>query len=164
MTRRAGYFLVLVILTLAGTGALGRLGFHFDRRQLLSIAIFSTFIFGTLLFGELRLALALGGVALLLALNLLTIEQLPRAAKLDVLIFLASILLVVGYLEQNEFFEHLVGVLVRLVGPRPQAILIVLMLSASAASAVLGEVAGILCMIGVLLHLTSRYKLNCTPF
>src|SRR5204862_793714 len=50
------------------------------------------------------------------------------------------------------------------VGPRPEWLLISLMLMASISSALVGEVTAILFMAGAMLHLTSRYKLNPVPF
>src|SRR6185503_17605640 len=45
-----------------------------------------------------------------------------------------------------------------------QLLLIVLMIIASVASALVGEVTAILFMAGAMLHLTSRYKLQPAPF
>src|SRR5438270_180006 len=86
-----------LLLFLRGTGLL-----VFDVRQIASILIFSTFIYGTLLFGEFRLAFAFGGIALLMAGNLLTVDRFTQAADLDVLVFLIGTFLVIGFLEENS--------------------------------------------------------------
>jgi Na+/H+ antiporter NhaD/arsenite permease-like protein len=150
---------VLLLILLRGTGAL-----VFSPKQILSIGIFSMFIYGTLLFGEFRLAFAFGGIALLMACSLLTVERFTQAASLDVLVFLIGTFLVIGYLEECRFFEHVVSAIVTAVGPRPQLLLITLMIIASLASALVGEVTAILFMGGAMLHLTSKYKLNPVPF
>jgi Na+/H+ antiporter NhaD/arsenite permease-like protein len=136
----------------------------FDARQISSIGIFSMFIYGTLLFGEFRLAFAFGGIALLMIANLITVERFTQAADLDVLIFLIGTFLVIGYLEENQFFEHVVSAIVGAIGPRPQTLLLVLMIMASLFSALVGEVTAILFMAGAMLHLTGRYRLNPAPF
>src|SRR4051812_9158869 len=136
----------------------------FSGRQILSIGIFSMFIYGTLLFGEFRLAFAFGGIALLMACNLLTVERFTQAASLDVLIFLIGTFLVIGFLEESRFFEHIVSAIVGAIGPRPQWLLIVLMMIASISSALVGEVTAVLFMAGAMLHLTGKYKLNPIPF
>src|SRR5438270_13858606 len=142
----------LVVLTvLHWTGAL-----VFNARQITSIFIFSMFIYGTLLFGDFRLAFAFGGIALLMVCNLLTVERFTQAASLDVLIFLIGTFLVIGYLEESRFFEHVVSAVVKAVGPRPQRLLLVLMIIASLASALVGEVTAILFMAGEMLHLPTR--------
>lgn len=150
---------IIILLALRGTNLL-----VFNARQILSIGIFSMFIFGTLLFGEFRLAFAFGGIALLMATSLLTVERFTQAASLDVLVFLIGTFLVIGYLEECRFFEHVVTAIMRTVGPRPQLLLITMMILASLASALVGEVTAILFMAGAMLHLTSKYKLHPVPF
>src|SRR5947208_2404039 len=107
----------------------------FSGQQILSICIFSTFIYGTLLFGEFRLAFAFGGIALLMACKLLTVERFTQSASLDVLIFLIGTFLVIGFLEESQFFEHVVSALVGVIGPRPQLLLLALMTMAAISSA-----------------------------
>jgi Na+/H+ antiporter NhaD/arsenite permease-like protein len=162
--RSATYFLCLTLATVTGLVLLRFVGLHFDLRQIASVAVFSCFIYGTLLFGEFRLAFAFGGVAVLMAGGLLTVERFTQSASLDVIIFLIGTFLVIGFLEEDEFFEHVVNGIVRFVGPRPQRLLFSLMILASISSALVGEVTAILFMAGAMLHLTSRYKLNPVPF
>src|SRR3954466_14406935 len=150
---------VLLLLVLRWTGVM-----VFSARQITSIGIFLMFIYGTLLFGEFRLAFAFGGIALLMLCNLLTVERFTQAASLDVLTFLIGTFLVIGFLEESQFFEHVVSGVVGAIGPRPQMLLICLVMFASVASALVGEVTAILFMAGALLHLTSKYKLNPVPF
>jgi Na+/H+ antiporter NhaD/arsenite permease-like protein len=80
------------------------------------------------------------------------------------LIFLIGTFLVIGYLEESRFFEHVVSGVVGAIGPRPQRLLLILMVTASIASALVGEVTAILFMAGAMLHLTNRYRLNPVPF
>jgi Na+/H+ antiporter NhaD/arsenite permease-like protein len=153
----AGTLLILCVLRDNGHSL-------FSGKQLLSIGIFSMFIFGTLLFGEFRLAFAFGGIALLMACNLLTVQRFTQSASLDVIVFLIGTFLVIGYLEESRFFEHVVSAIVTAVGPRPQRLLLSLMIMASLSSALVGEVTAILFMAGAMLHLTGKYKLNPIPF
>ena len=150
---------IAVLFLLRWTGLL-----VFNNRQVLSIGIFSMFIYGTLLFGEFRLAFAFGGIALLMACDLLTVQRFTQSASLDVIVFLIGTFLVIGYLEETRFFEHVVNAIVRAIGPRPELLLIVLMAIGSIASALVGEVTAVLFMAGAMLHLTSKYKLDPIPF
>jgi Na+/H+ antiporter NhaD/arsenite permease-like protein len=136
----------------------------FDMTQGKSIAVFSMFILGTLIFGEFRLAFALGGIAALMAGNLITIEQFVNSANLDVIVFLIGTFLVIGFLEENQFFEGIVATLVNRIGPRPQWLLLAMMIMASISSSLVDEVTAILFMSGTLLHMTSKFKLNPVPF
>src|SRR2546421_257867 len=81
-----------------------------------------------------------------------------------VIIFLVGTFLIVGFLEENLFFEHVVGAIVLLVGSRPRALMVVLVLTATVTSALVGEVASTLFMAGAILHLCDRYKVRPLPF
>ncbi len=164
MNKAVQFFLMLggiALLLLAGrwTGLL-----VFDGRQITSLTIFSMFILGTLLFGDFRLAFAFGGIALLLGLNLLTVEGFIQSASLNVIIFLVGMFLVIGFLEENQFFESVVGALVRWIGPRPKLLLPTLMVLGSISAALVDEVTSILFMTGTMLHLCGKYRLNPVPF
>jgi Na+/H+ antiporter NhaD/arsenite permease-like protein len=164
MAKALKFFAMLsgtILLLLLST----RVGFLvFNARQIASIGIFSMFIYGTLLFGEFRLAFAFGGIFLLMACRLLTVEQFVQSANLDVLVFLIGTFLVIGFLEESQFFEHVVGRIVTAVGPRPQRLLLAMMVIGSLTSALVGEVTAILFMAGAMLHLTGKYRLNPVPF
>ena len=150
---------VVALFVLRATG-----GLVFDARQIASITIFSMFIYGTLLFGDFRLAFAFGGIALLFACNLLTVEGFVQSASLNVIIFLVGMFLVIGFLEENNFFEGIVSKILVAVGPRPKVLLLVIMLMGTISAALVDEVTSILFMTGTLLHLTGKYKLNPVPF
>src|SRR3954469_34125 len=162
--RKVAFFFGLIIATLLAVYSARWIGLEFNGRQITSIGIFTMFIYGTLLFGEFRLAFAFGGIALLMVCNLLTVERFTQSASIDVLVFLIGTFLVIGYLEESRFFEHVVSGIVGAIGPRPQRLLLILMIIASVASALVGEVTAILFMAGAMLHLTSRYRLNPVPF
>jgi Na+/H+ antiporter NhaD/arsenite permease-like protein len=162
--RKVLFFFSLIAGTLAALFLVRLIGVRFNTQQITSIAIFSMFIYGTLLFGEFRLAFAFGGIALLLALNLLTVEGFTEAANLKVIIFLVGMFLVIGFLEENQFFEHIVAAIVGTIGPRPKTLLLVIMIMATISAALVDEVTSILFMTGTMLHLTSKYRLNPIPF
>src|SRR5688572_23380995 len=162
--RKAAYFFSLLAATLTALLLCRTIGMPFNAQQFASVLIFSTFIFGTLLFGEFRLAFAFGGIALLMALGLLDVPGFTEAANLKVIVFLIGMFLVIGFLEENQFFEMVVGWIVARVGPRPKALLLVLMVMGTVSAALVDEVTSILFMTGTMLHLTSKYKLRPAPF
>src|SRR5688572_27195288 len=162
--RKAAYFFSLLAATLTALLLCRTIGMPFNAQQFASVLIFSTFIFGTLLFGEFRLAFAFGGIALLMALGLLDVPGFTEAANLKVIVFLIGMFLVIGFLEENQFFEGIVNWIVARVGPRPKALLLVLMIMATVSAALVDEVTSILFMTGTMLHLTNKYKLRPAPF
>jgi Na+/H+ antiporter NhaD/arsenite permease-like protein len=151
---------ILIILSLSGLALLA----GFAMEQVLSLSIFFMVIFGTILFWRFRLPFALLGISLLLALGLLDIPHLIEFAGLDIILFLIGMMILVGYLEENLFFESVVNSLVRYVGPRPTLLLIVLMVVGALSAALVDEVTSILFMTATMIHLTSRFGVNPVPF
>ncbi len=121
-------------------------------------------ISGTILFWQFRLPFALLGISLLLAFGLLDIPHLIEFAGLDVILFLIGMMIFVGYLEENRFFESLVNALIRTVGPRPTLLVVILMAAGAVSAALVDEVTSILFMAATMIHLTSRFGVNPLPF
>jgi Na+/H+ antiporter NhaD/arsenite permease-like protein len=121
-------------------------------------------IFGTILFWPFRLAFALLGISLLLAFGLLDIPHLIEFAGLDIILFLIGMMILVGYLEENRFFESLVNPLVRTIGPRPVLLVVTLMVAGAISAALVDEVTSILFMTATMIHLTARFGVNPVPF
>jgi Na+/H+ antiporter NhaD/arsenite permease-like protein len=136
----------------------------FSSTQVLSLSIFFMVIFGTILFWPFRLPFALIGISLLLVFGLLDISHLIEFAGLDIILFLIGMMIFVGYLEENHFFESLVNALIRYVGPRPILLLMTLMVAGAISAALVDEVTSILFMAATMIHLTSRFGVNPIPF
>jgi Na+/H+ antiporter NhaD/arsenite permease-like protein len=157
---RKGIVYLLIIL---GLGVLSSL-IGLSRNQVLSISIFFVVIFGTILFWQFRLPFALMGVSLLLAFGLLDISHLIEFAGLDIILFLVGMMILVGYLEENHFFESLVNALIRYAGPRPFFLVMLLMIAGAVSAALMDEGTSILFMAATMIHLTSRFGVNPIPF
>jgi len=121
-------------------------------------------IFGTILFWQFRLPFALLGISLLLAFGLLDIYHLIEFAGLDIILFLMGMMILVGYLEENHFFESLVNTLIRYIGPKPLLLVVTLMIVGAISAALVDEVTSILFMTATMIHLTSRFGVNPIPF
>src|SRR4030065_907288 len=122
---------IFILLSLSGLSSL----VGFSRAQVLSLAIFFIVIFGTILFWQFRLPFALLGISLLLAFGLLDIQHLIEFAGLDIILFLVGMMILVGYLEENHFFESLVNALIRYIGPRPLLLMGTLMVVGAVSAA-----------------------------
>jgi Na+/H+ antiporter NhaD/arsenite permease-like protein len=157
-------FLLLLLLSAAVLAGGRVVGIDLNRPQIESLTVFLGLIFGFLLYEDHRLAVSLGGVAVLLFLGLLSVDQFVAFAGTDVLVFLLGTFLVAGYLEDSRFFEYLAISIVLLVGRRPNLLLVVLMLAAMITSAVVGEVAAILFVGGAMLYLARRCNIKASPF
>ena len=155
-----GMFYVAIILGLSALSSL----VGFSTHQVLSLAIFFMVIFGTILFWQFRLPFALLGISALLAFGLLDIHHLIEFAGLDIILFLVGMMILVGYLEENHFFESLVNTLIRYIGPRPLLLVVILMIVGAISAALVDEVTSILFMTATMIHLTSRFRINPIPF
>ena len=153
---------IVYVLIILGVSLLSSL-VGFSSTQVLSLAIFFMVIFGTILFWPFRLPFALIGISLLLVFGLLDISNLIEFAGLDIILFLIGMMIFVGYLEENHFFESLVNTLIRYVGPRPVLLVTTLMVAGAISAALVDEVTSILFMTATMIHLTSRFGVNPIP-
>jgi Na+/H+ antiporter NhaD/arsenite permease-like protein len=138
--------------------------FVFNLNQTISIIVFSAMICGVLFFWRFRLAFAFIGITALIGFGLIDIPHIIEFAGLDIILFIMGTMIVVGFLEERHFFEYLVDKILSLVGSDGKMLITVMMLLSALFSALVGEVTSILFMMGIMLHLTYRYKLNPIPF
>lgn len=153
------WFVVLTVLTVLGAIAMG-----LEQRQVVAVAIMLSFIYGTLLFWRLRLAFALLGTSVLFLAGVLDTKHFVQFASLDIIVFLVGMMIIVGYLEKNHFFEHVLSHVMRLAGRSTTRLIVLLMVLAAVFAALVDEVTSILFMTGLVLHLTGRLNLNPVPF
>lgn len=132
--------------------------------QIASLTIFLGLITGTLMYWRFRLAFALCGIAALMAFGLITTGTLIQFAGFDIILFLVGMMIVIGYLEERHFFEHLLERIVRGVGSNPTRLVVILMLLAGLFAALVDEVTSILFMTATILHLTSKLRISPVPF
>src|SRR3989338_6124571 len=132
--------------------------------QTLAVGGFCVVLYGAILFWRYRLAFACFGVALLLALGLLDVPHFIEFAGLDIIVFLVAMMTIIGFLEEHHFFEFVIDHLLRIVGPHPRRIMIVMMVMAAVSAALVDEVTSILFMVAAMLNLLKGSKLNPIPF
>ncbi|MDW8062686.1 MAG: SLC13 family permease [Candidatus Caldarchaeum sp.] len=135
-----------------------------NLQQSLSVLFLGGMIGATLMFWRYRLVFAFFALSLMLATNLLEVKLLIEYAHLDTIIFLASMMVVVGYLEEARFFEVLIDRVLVAVGGRPKILIIFFMMVSGLLAALVDEVTSILIMTAVLLDFTSRYNLDPVRF
>ena len=149
--------LVLAISLIAAMSGL-------NGSQVLSVAVFVSFIVGTLLYWPFRLAFALTGIAVLLASGLLDIAHLIEFASLDVILFLIGMMIIIGYLENNHFFEAALEKILPFIGGSAKKLMVSLMALSFISAALVDEVTSILFMAAITLRLCRHYKLDPIPY
>lgn len=153
------YYISGIVITAAAASLLG-----LSSKQLLSVAAFSAIFFGAIFFWQYRLGFAFFGVGLLLATGLLNVAHVVEFAGLDIILFLVGMMIIIGFLEEKQFFEHLVNKLILIVGMHGKRLLLLIMIASFVSAALVDEVTSILFMAAAILNITSRYKLNPVPF
>jgi len=132
--------------------------------QVFSLTILSFIIGGAIFFWKYRVAFAFIGVAGLLTFGLIDIPHLIEFAGLDIILFLISMMIIIGFLEERGFFEYLIDKILHHVGPDGKKLTVVMMFMAALFAALVDEVTSILFMTAAVFHLVGRYKLNPIPF
>ncbi|MDP3790555.1 MAG: SLC13 family permease [Candidatus Omnitrophota bacterium] len=157
--RNALLYTAGLILTVLASSTLG-----LTTKQLIAVGGFSAIFFGAIFFWSYRLAFALFGVGILMVAGLLDVPHIIEFANVDIILFLIGMMIIVGYLEEKQFFEHLVNKLISLVGMNGNRLIILMLIMSGISAALVDEVTSILFMITAMLNITSRYKLNPVPF
>jgi len=157
--RNVLYYIFGIVCMVTASSFLG-----LDARQLFAVAGFSSIFFGAIFFWHYRLGFAFVGVGLLLVAGLIDIPHIIEFAGLDVILFLISMMIIIGYLEEKQFFEHLVNKLIEVVGMHGRRLVFLLLVISFIAAALVDEVTSILFMAAAVLNIVSRYKLNPVPF
>jgi Na+/H+ antiporter NhaD/arsenite permease-like protein len=154
------WYVVGVVLTPPLLGLAG-----LSLRQTFAVAGFSIILFGAIFFWRYRLAFACFGISLLLSLNLLDIPHLIEFAGLDIILFLICMMTIIGFMEERLFFEYVIEQLLRIVGPHPRRIMVVMMVMAAISAALVDEVTSILFMVAAMLNLLGRSKkVSAAPY
>lgn len=157
--KNAIFYISALILTIFASSFLG-----LTSTQLIAVGGFCAIFFGAIFFWHYRLAFALFGVGILLVTGLLDVPHVIEFASVDIILFLIGMMIIVGFLEERQFFEHLVNKLISLVGMNGNWLMIFLLLASGISAALVDEVTSVLFMITAMLKITSRYKLNPVPF
>lgn len=157
--RNAFFYVFCIILVTIASSSLG-----LAPEQLAAVAGFSSIFFGAIFFWQYRLGFAFLGVAFLLTAGLIDIPHIVEFAGLDIVLFLIGMMIIVGFLEEKKFFEHLVNKLITLVGMHGKLLLVLMLVASAISAALVDEVTSVLFMAAAMLNIVSRYKLNPVPF
>ena len=157
--RRLPWFFGLLAAVVFGSSAAG-----LNAQQIQAVAVFSSFILGTLFYWQFRLAFALIGATALLTLRLIDVPHRIEFANVDIILFLVAMMVVIGFLEQRKFFEHLLERFLDAISHRPRAFFPLMMVLAMLTAALVDEVTSILFMTSLTLHLAKRLRLQPFPY
>ena len=155
-------FFILIAIALS-LGLLSRsMGLNFH--QSLAISIFSASILGTLFFWDFRLSFAFIGTSLLLATKTIDVEHLMRFASVEVILFLACMMVLVGLLKENGFFNIVSHLLLGVKHLNSRKFIIILSVVSAVMAAMVDEVTSIIFMIIAVLEICDRLEIDPVPF
>ncbi|MBI5873143.1 MAG: hypothetical protein HZB36_03250 [Candidatus Omnitrophica bacterium] len=163
MNNKAVFKSILLVLVSVLSGFFSYLA-GLNYHQSFSLGIFIASVMGTLFFWEFRLSFAFLGTALLLITKAIDLENFLRLTTLEVILFLAGMMIIVSLLKDTGFFAWLVSLILRVkhLTGRKFTILII-GISALLACAV-DEVTSIVFMVAAILEICDYYEVKPMPF
>jgi len=154
-------FLWLVLLSLT-VGALG-VPIGLTLQQSFILSIFALSIIGTLFFWDFRLSFVFIGSGILLLMKAVNLEDFIQFASLDVILFLISMMIIVGMMKEAGFFMWLVTLVLRIKNLNGSKLYIITMLTSALLSGLMGEVASIIVMVTVILDVCDFLEVDPIP-
>ena len=155
-------FVILIAIAIS-LGVLGRaIGLNFH--QSLAISIFFASILGTLFFWDFRLSFAFIGTSLLLMTRTIDIEHLVRFASIEVILFLVCMMVLVGLLKENGFFNIISHLLLGVKRLNSLKFIIILSVVSAAMAAIVDEVTSIIFMVVAILEICDRLEIDPVPY
>lgn len=155
--------MIFIVILTASTAIISSLA-GLNLKQIIAVTLFGFKTYATLLFWRFRLGFAFLSISILLMTGVIDIPHIIEFASFDVILFLISMMAVIGFLEEDGFFEGLIQRITTAVGLRAERLMLVMMLTAALFAALVDEVTSILFMTAMMLQITGRHRLNPTPF
>jgi Na+/H+ antiporter NhaD/arsenite permease-like protein len=154
-------FLLLFFLS----SLLGYLGFRagLNMRQAIVVSVFAMSIIGTLFFWDFRLSFVFIGSSICLLVRAVTLDDFINFASLDVILFLISIMIIVGMMKESGFFFWIITMLLRIKNLNGQNLFLILMMASALFSALMGEVASIIIIVAVIFNITMFLEVSPLP-
>jgi len=152
--------LVLGALTAGFAARNGGLNFH----QAFSVGIFAASIMGTLFFWEFRLSFAFLGSSLLLMTKAIDLDSFLRLTTLEVVLFLAGMMIVVSLLKDSGFFAWIVARILRVRRLTGQKFTLLIIAISAVLACVVDEVTSIIFMVAAILEICDYYEVDPVPF
>ncbi len=133
-------------------------------KQSIATTLVLGLVLGTVLFWDIRLSFALLGSFILIGSGLLGVEKFIEFSSLNIILFLAGMMMFVGYLEKNAFFEYLIARIMKYTGGGGIRLVFIILFLSFFFAAIVDEVTSILFMLSIVLSLCARLRVNPIPF
>lgn len=151
--------LILVVIAIAVLS----IAIGLNMKQVISLTALSIFIGGSFTFWEFRVAFAFLGVSLLLITDVIDIQHVIMFSNIDVIIFLISMMIIIGFLEERKFFDWMTARIIYSSINRPSMVLAILMIFSFILAALVDEVTSILIILALTMRVCRYYGLDPIP-
>jgi Na+/H+ antiporter NhaD/arsenite permease-like protein len=135
-----------------------------ESKQILAVSIFTLIISATLLFWNFRLAIAFIGMAIILAGNVITLEQFISSAELDIILFIVGMMTMVGVLKDLGLFSWIIQSIIKMKSMTGHLFIIILVFLSALMSCLVGEVTSIVFMLALIFQVCDTLKVSPTPY
>ena len=131
--------------------------------QVFVLMVIAFVVSGTLLIWRLRLAFSLIGTSLLMMIGVLNIDTLLEYGNMNVLLFLVGIMIIVTYLEEEEFFTKITIYILKFVGEDGFKLYLVFTVLSFILSGLIDGIAVAIFMTVLAIEITSVYEVEPFP-
>ena len=154
--------IILLLILSASMGFLGSF-IGFSPKQCAIVSIFSMSIIGTLFFWNFRLSFVFVGSGMFFLMNAVKMDEFIQFASLDVILFLISMMIIVGMMKEAGFFSWLITLVLRNKNLTGLKMFVSLMVASALFSGLMDEVTSIIIMTNVVLNLTDFFEIDPKP-
>jgi len=157
---------VRTVIMLAVSFAVGLLTHHLgmNNQQIISSSIFIMIVMATLVFWQFRLAIAFIGIGVLMGTNVMTLPMFLRECKLDVILFLAGMMVIVGVLRDLGLFTWIIQGVIKTPRMTGRRFVIVIMFLSAIMACVIDEVTSIVFIATLIFQVCDTLKVRPMPF
>ena len=133
-------------------------------RQIAAVSVFALIICATLLFEERRLGVAFVGIAALLSLKVLTLDEFVQHTELHIILLLVGMMTLVGVLKDMGFFTWIIQSIINAKKMTGFKFVAILMLLSGTMPGIVDEVTSIVFVLALVFQVCDTLKLRPTPF
>lgn len=127
------------------------------------IFVFAISILGSLFFWDMRMGIMFIGASIYLLVGAVTPDQFVHHASLEVILFLISMMIVVGMMKDVGLFSWLITVLLRIKNINGKRLFFIILILSALFSSLMGEVASIMIMVITILQICDMIDIDPVP-
>ncbi|MCD4780393.1 MAG: anion permease [Candidatus Omnitrophica bacterium] len=153
----------IILLSLSVVFSLLSFCIGLTPKQSVIIGIFSMSILGTLFFWDFRLSFVFIGSGVFFLLNVVHLDEFIEYASIDVIIFLVSMMIIVGMMKEAGLFTWLITLVLRVKNLTGRKMVVLIMVSSAVFSGLMDEVTSIIIVTTVILNICDFLEVDPKP-